>query len=316
MSRKIPPVNAVRAFEAAARHLQFQNAAEELGVTPSALSYQIRQLESHLGIPLFRRLNRAVELTSAGELLSGRVTDAFQRLEDAFALLAPKAADNALVVSTGPAFSAKWLAPRLHSFLETAPDIDFRLSASLKLVDFIADGVDAAIRFGSGNYPGLHVEPLFEELATPLISPELFKTLGNTTDEDLFRTTSLIHDDSLQIIRQDGMWADWLQAAEFKDIDAKRGVRFSHADHALEAAVEGGGIVLGRLAFAFREIQAGRLIAPFDEVIEARGGFYFVCPREALDNDNVLRFVAWLRDEANDQAEAVKAFMATRKLVS
>ena len=183
--RKIPPVNSIRAFEAACRHMQFQLAAQELGVTPAALSYQIRQLEEHLGFKLFKRLNRSVELTRKGRILAPGVTDAFQKLEESFALLSPEE-DNKLVISTGPAFSAKWLAPRLHSYLEEHPEIDFRLSANLKLTDFNRDDVDAVIRFGAGKYPELFVEPLFQEIATPLISPALFEEIGGKANEALF----------------------------------------------------------------------------------------------------------------------------------
>ncbi|MEL7429594.1 MAG: transcriptional regulator GcvA [Pseudomonadota bacterium] len=311
--RKLPPVNAIRAFDAASRHLQFQQAAEELGVTPAALSYQIRQLEDHLGIKLFRRLNRAVELTREGRLIADGVVDAFERLEQTFALLKEEE-DNTLVVSTGPAFSAKWLAPRLHYYLEAYPDIDFRLSANLKLTDFDRDGVDAVIRFGSGNYPGLYVEPLFEEISTPLISPSLFEKLGGQANEELFSNVTLIHDESLRFLEA-SQWEHWLHQKGYGSVDPHRGARFSHADHCIEAAVDGWGIVMARLGFAFREINAGRLIAPFKEVVSAKGGFYFCCPEENLKKEKVLHFLAWLRDEAQGQSEAMDEFMKDRVLL-
>jgi len=311
--RKIPPVNAIKAFEAACRHMQFQLAAEELGVTPAALSYQIRQLEEHLGIKLFNRLNRSVELTREGRILAPGVTDAFEKLEDSFALLSPEE-DSTLVISTGPAFSAKWLAPRLHAYLEEHPDIDFRLSANLKLTDFSRDNVDAVIRFGAGNYPDLFVEPLFQEIATPLISPRLFEETGEKADESLFKKVTLVHDESLKFL-QAGQWETWLNGMGYTSVDANRGMHFSHADHCIEAAVDGNGIVMARLGFAFREINAGRLIAPFKEAISAKGGFYFCCPKENLEKEKVLRFLAWLRDEASDQAEAVEDFMEDRVLI-
>lgn len=313
--RNIPPVNAIRAFETACRHMQFQLAAEELGITPSALSYQIRQLEAFLGIKLFKRLNRAVELTHEGQVLSSGVVEAFEKLESTFALISNQEESNTLVVSTGPAFSAKWLAPRLYSYLEENPEIDFRLSANLKLTDFEKDGVDAVIRFGTGSYPELYVEPLFEEISTPLISPALFEKNGSNADESLFVNVPLIHDDSLNFL---GMspWKSWLHAMKYKSVDANRGTHFNHADHCIEAAVDSGGIVMGRLGFAFREINAGRLIAPFKETISANGGFYFCCPHEKLESEKVLNFLAWLRDEANDQADAIKAFMADKLLLA
>lgn len=312
--RKIPPVNAIRAFEAACRHMQFQQAAEELGITPSALSYQIRQLEEHLSVKLFKRLNRAVELTKEGRILSSGVIDAFEKLEQTFALLASDEDDNTLVISTGPAFSAKWLAPRLYSYLEQNPEIDFRLSANLKLTDFDRDGVDAVIRFGGGNYPDLFTEPLFQEVSTPLISPKLFEQMGGKADEALFEKIPLIHDESLKFL-DGGQWKTWLHAMGYTKINPDKGAHFNHADHCIEAAVDGGGIVMGRLGFAFREINAGRLIAPFKQAISAKGGFYFCCPHEALDKEKVLNFLAWLRDEASDQAEAIEEFMKDKVLL-
>ncbi len=312
--RKIPPVNAVRAFEAGCRHIQFQLAAEELGITPSALSYQIRQLEEFLGVKLFNRLNRAVELTKEGKILSLGVIEAFEKLEETFALLNSKEDDNTLVVSTGPAFSAKWLAPRLYSYLEQNPEIDFRLSANLKLTDFNRDGIDAVIRFGGGSYPDLYVEPLFQEISTPLISPRLFEKTGSKADESLFEKTPLIHDESLKFL-DGGQWKTWLKAMNYSSINPDKGAHFNHADHCIEAAVDGGGIVMGRLGFAFREINAGRLIAPFKQAISAKGGFYFCCPEKALEKDKVLNFLAWLRDEASDQAEEIEKFMQDKVLM-
>jgi len=313
--RKIPPVNAIRAFEAACRHMQFQLAAEELGITPSALSYQIRQLEEHLGVKLFNRLNRAVELTKEGRILSSGVIESFEKLEETFELLTNDEDDNTLVVSTGPAFSAKWLAPRLYAYLEENPEIDFRLSANLKLTDFDKDGVDAVIRFGGGDYPDLFTEALFQEISTPLISPKLFEEMGGMVDESLFKRVPLIHDESLKFL-DGGQWKTWLEAMHYKTINPDKGAHFNHADHCIEAAVDGGGIVMGRLGFAFREINAGRLIAPFKQAISAKGGFYFCCPHEALQKDKVLNFLAWLRDEASDQAEAIEAFMEDRVLLN
>ena len=312
--RKLPPVNAIRAFDAASRHLQFQQASEELGVTPAALSYQIRQLEDHLGLKLFRRLNRSVELTREGRLLSPAVIEAFEKLEETFAQLMEDEENTALLVSTGPAFSAKWFAPRLHYFLEAFPDIDFRLSANLKLTDFDRDDVDAVIRFGSGNYPGLYVEPLFEEISTPLISPTLLEKLGGKADEALFSNVTLIHDESLRFL-DSSQWKHWLHHKGYHSVDPERGARFSHADHCIEAAVDGWGIVMARLGFAFREINAGRLVAPFKEVVSAKGGFYFCCPEENLKKTKVLNFLAWLRDEAHAQAEAIETFMKDRTLI-
>lgn len=315
MVYRIPPLNSVRAFEAAARHMSFSKAADELAVTPSALSYQIRQLEDFLQISLFKRLNRAVELTPAGEAIAPRISEGFIRIDEAFAAIRPDNDPHKLVVSTGPAFSAKWLAPRLHKFIELYPDIDFRLSASLKLTDFIADGVDAAIRFGSGEYPGLHVEPMFAEVVMPMLSPAAFEAAGGVADAGLFERVRLLHDDSISFLPGNKGWADWMAIQGYDAIDSSRGSRFSHADHGIDAAVDGGGVVLARLSMAFRDLVAGRLVAPFELAMKVESGFFFCCPPEKLDQQNVAMFAGWLRDEVAGQAEAMAKFMAGRKMV-
>ena len=312
---KIPPLNAIKAFEAASRHLSFQAAADELSVTPSALSHQIKILEDHLQIKLFHRRNRAVSLTSAGNLISDKVSEGFEKIEEAFGLLAPKADDRQLVVSTGPAFSAKWLAPRIHHFLEENPEIDFRLSANLSLVDFIADGVDIGIRFGGGVYEGLFVEKLFEEVSLPLISPRLWESHNKLANETLFERVSLLHDDSASFLPGAKQWKDWLSAARYDESLADRGSHFSHADHGIEAAVDGAGIILARLGLAWRDLAAGRLVAPFKLSVPVMGGFYFVCPEKNLQSEKVLAFLGWIRDEAAEQQAAMETFMEQIEIV-
>ncbi len=313
--RSLPPLNAIKAFEAASRHLSFQDAAEELSVTPSALSHQIKQLEDYLQVKLFHRKNRTVALSSAGELISAKVSEGFDKLGEAFALLRPEEDSQTLVVSTGPAFSAKWLAPRIHFFLEENPEIDFRLSANLSLVDFIADGIDVAIRFGGGEYEGLFVEKLFDEVSVPLISPRYWEATGKLRDASLFSQVSLLHDDSASFLSGAKKWKDWLAAAGYDQKLAERGSHFSHADHGIEAAVDGAGIILARLGLAWRDIAAGRLIAPFDITLPVQGGFYFVCPEEKLQSDKVLAFLGWMRDEAAEQQEAMHAYVENMTVI-
>lgn len=311
----IPPLNAIRAFEAASRLLSFQAAAAELSVTPSALSHQIKLLEEHLQLKLFHRQHRNVVLTSAGKLIAPKVSDGFEVLSEAFAMLKPAIEDRTLVVSTGPAFSAKWLAPRIHFFLEENPEIDFRLSANLSLVDFIADGIDIGIRFGGGDYKDLFVEKLFEEVSIPLIAPKVWDALDQPVDKTLFDHVSLIHDDSAAFLPGAQQWKDWFAAVGFEQKLADRGSRFSHADHGIEAAVDGAGIILARLGLAWRDIAAGRLVAPFKTSVPVRGGFYFVCPEEKLQSEKVLAFLGWIRDEAAEQQEAMRAFMSDKIVV-
>jgi LysR family glycine cleavage system transcriptional activator len=313
MAYRLPPLNSLRAFEVAARHMSFQKAAEELNVTPSALSYQIRQLEDFLQVPLFVRLNRAVRLTDAGERIAPGIHDAFERLVETMGRLKGPAPANVLTVSTGPAFAAKWLSPRLHKFLERYPQIDIRISANLKLTDFRSDEVDLSIRFGGGNYPGLHVERLADEHVLPLISPRLLERLGgHLQPEDLGRV-ALLHDDSANFMINAVSWADWLRRARVANVDPTRGPRFSHADHALEAALDGAGIVLGRLTLSMRDIASGRLVAPFDLMVPAQAGFYFCCLPERLDEPKIRSFRDFIFSEIAAERGILENFRQAKR---
>jgi LysR family glycine cleavage system transcriptional activator len=313
MAYRLPPLNSLRAFEVAARHMSFQKAAGELNVTPSALSYQIRQLEEFLQTPLFQRLNRAVRLTDAGQRIAPGIHDAFERMAETMSRLKGATPANVLTVSTGPAFAAKWLSPRLHRFLERHADIDIRISANLKLADFRADEVDVAIRFGGGNYAGLHVETLSDEHVLPLVSPQLLEQFGGRLDPADLAKVTLLHDDSASFLANAVTWAEWLGRARITHVDATRGPRFSHADHALEAALDGAGIVLGRLALSMRDIASGRLVAPFDLMVPARAGFYFCCLPERLDQPKVQAFRTFLFDEVAAEREMLDAFRLARR---
>ncbi len=311
MARQLPPLNSLRAFEAASRHMSFQKAAEELNVTPSALSYQIRQLEDFLQIQLFERLNRSVALTDSGRRLEPGTRDAFEQLHDAVSRVRSVVPGNVLTVTTGPAFAAKWLTPRLHGFLERHPEIDIRISASLKLADFHRDEVDVGIRFGSGNYPSLHCETLTEESAVPLVSPRVVQQFGGVFSMENLKDVLLIHDDSAAFMPNSVNWETWLRRAGIKDIDSTRGPRFSHADHAIDAAIDGTGIVLGRTACAMRDILSGRLIAPFDLMIPSLANFYFVCLPAALQMPKVQAFRAFVFEEASRDRVEFERFRPT-----
>lgn len=302
MTRRLPPLSWLRAFEATARHLSFTRAAEELNVTPSALSHHVRQLEAHLGSAVFVRKSREIALTEIGARLLPFMSDGFEKLAEGFAQLDPDTPDNVLVVSTGPAFAAKWLAPRISRFVDRHPDIEIRIAASLKLVDFAAAQVDAGIRFGAGNYPDVEVEWLADDLLTPMVSPELVPD-DRPFDADDLRKLPLLHDDSLESFPGVGEWSEWLKAAGITGIDAKRGPRFSHADHALDAAADGAGAVLSRVVLAGRDLARGRLVAPFELRLPLGLSFYFVCPPTARGRPKVEAFRDWLFDEMQDMQE-------------
>lgn len=291
------PLNALRAFDAAARHMSFKLAAEELHVTPAALSYQIRSLEDLLQVKLFERSNRKVALSPAGTRLYPGARDAFQRLSAAVEQVAPDHDDHVLVISAGPAFSAKWLAPRLSRFLELHPDLDPRISANLIKSDFANEQIDVAVRFGGGDYPDLKSILLMEDAVTPMCSPDLVsddRGIRNLADLRIF---TLIHDDSLKPFPHAPGWKTWLEHAGVNDIDTERGLRFNHADHALDAAIEGAGVVMGRTVLGERDLRLGRLVKPFELEIPLQYSFYLVAPPDKWDNANVAAFRAWMREE-------------------
>jgi LysR family glycine cleavage system transcriptional activator len=298
MTRRLPSLNALRAFEAAGRHLSFTRAAEELHVTPAAISHQVKALEAHLGVQLFRRLNRALLLTDAGQLCLPGVGEGFDRLAAAMAGLEERDARGALTVSVSPSFASKWLVPRLERFTTAYPEIDVRVSASMALVDFQREDVDLAIRYGRGKYPGLRVDPLLQDSIAPMCSPRLrdgarpIRVLG-----DLRRHT-LLHDDSMSFDDAAPDWRMWLAAAGVEGVDTDRGMRFSQFDLAIQAAIDGAGVVLGFRSLVADDLAAGRLVIPFDLSLPLSFAYYVVAPEATADRPKVAAFRDWLLAEA------------------
>ncbi len=297
MARRLPPLNALRAFEASGRHLSFAKAADELGVTPPAISHQVRQLEDHLGVPLFRRMTRQVALTDAGRAALEPMTEAFDRLAEAVALLEERDDSGVLTVSVAPSFAALWLVPRVEQFTAKHPDIDLRIAANMALSDFADDGVDAAIRYGRGNYPGLSVVQLSQESIAPMCSPDLLKGPHPLNGPQDLAHHTLLHDDSTVSLGQSPDWRLWLRLAGHADIDASRGPRFSFPDHALQAAVRGQGVILGRLSLAGDDLAAGRLVRPFGDALPTEFGYYLVHPDAKPLPPKVAAFRAWVLSE-------------------
>lgn len=297
---RLPPLTALRAFDAAARRMSFAQAAEELAVTPAALSYQIKHLEEHLGMPLFRRLNRAVELTEAGARLAPGVAEGFERLRAATRGLDALREDRGLTVTAGPAFTAKWLAPRVFSFVAAHPEVEVAIKASLRLMDFDRDGVDVAIRFGLRDDPGHHSERLITERMAPMCAPALAPALRRPQD---MAEATLIQDESLEPLGYVPEFSDWLRAAGVEDPEDaqwRRGARFSNADHAISAATQGAGVVLGRFSMASAELRDGRLVLPFDLAIDPAAHTRFVCAKGDETRPSILAFRDWLRQEIAD----------------
>jgi LysR family glycine cleavage system transcriptional activator len=298
MRRPLPPLNALRAFEATARHLSFSKAADELHVTPAALSHQIRGLEDLLALKLFHRKARSIELTAAAQLMYPGIRSGFESLRTAVDQLDRAKQDRIIVVSASPGLTAKWLVPRIYRFLERHPDVDTRISSSVAFSNFTSDGVDVGLRLSSGVHPDLHVEKLADEYMLPLCSPRLLEgERPLQCPQDLSRFP-LIQIDLPGLVPT---WDDWLATVGIDGVDTTRGLRLNVADHALDAASEGAGVVLGYKLVASRDITLGRLVVPFGPELALPGrAYYFVCPKGQQSRPTVQAFRDWLFEEISD----------------
>jgi LysR family glycine cleavage system transcriptional activator len=297
MNIRLPPLNALRAFEVAGRHLSLTRAAEELHVTPAAVSHQIKSLEDHLGVKLFRRMNRALLLTDAGQACLPGLRDGFQRLAEAVEAARLQTAKRALTVSVAPSFGAKWLVPRLDHFYAEHPGTDVRVDASTRLADPLREDIDLCIRYGQGDYPGLHVECLMADEVIPVCSPELLmgpETLKSPAD---LRHQTLLHAD---LPFKDGYpdWRMWLAAAGLEDVDVDRGPRFTMASMAVQAAIAGQGVALAGSVLVADDIAAGRLVNPFELRFPVKFAYYVVCPEATVNQPRIVVFRNWLKAEA------------------
>jgi LysR family transcriptional regulator, glycine cleavage system transcriptional activator len=300
MLRRLPSLNALRAFEAAARHESFTKAADELAVTQGAVSHQVKALEEELGLRLFARERQRLVITDAGRSYLEVVRDAFDRLAVGTNQLLQRQTTGVLTVTTSPNFAAKWLVHRLGRFAEAHPEIDLRLSASLQHVDFARDDIDLAVRHGDGNWPGLYATRLCSEKLFPVCSPPF--TRGRAalrSPADLKRHTLLHVNDRRE-------WAKWLEAADIKGVDADRGPIFNQASMAIDAAVNGQGIALARTALAAWDILAGRLVRPFEFGLKADYSYWIVCPKPMADLPKIASFREWLLAEAAADARRLK----------
>ena len=286
----LPSLNGLRAFEAAARHLSFTRAAAELSVTQTAISHQIRRLEEQLGVRLFLRQSRALLLTREAQEYLPAVRAAFEDLRAATERLRRPEKAQALTVSTMASLAAKWLLPRLAGFQEAHPGIEVRISTSSHLVDFRREEVDVAIRYGRGRWPGLTADWLMAEDIFPVCSPALL-----AGERPLKRPQDLVHHTLIHatLARED--WQLWLTAAGLPTALASRpGLTFDLSLMALQAAIDGLGVALGRTPFVEADIAAGRLVVPFDIKLPAEAGFYVVAPQETAETPKIALFRDWL----------------------
>ncbi|MBM6580586.1 transcriptional regulator GcvA [Microvirga sp. BT689] len=303
--RRLPPLNALRAFEAAARHLSFEKAGDEIAVTASAVGQQVKSLEAWLGRPLFvRQPSRGVVLTPLGERYATSLSDILDRLDEATAQALRSDRSNVITVSSMPSFASGWLIPRLGSLKERHPELEVRVSVDTRLTDFAREDVDVVIRFGQGNYPGLRADLLMEEFFFAVCSASLLNDPKRPLREPAdLRHHTLIHE-TVYSIPDYTTWDRWLAAIGVEGVDTSRGPSFPHTYLCLQAAAAGQGVALATSVLIGDYLQAGRLVQPFLHQVKGAYRYYVVCPEATADRPAIAAFRAWLLDEARLQGVA------------
>jgi LysR family transcriptional regulator, glycine cleavage system transcriptional activator len=292
MSRSLPPLNALRAFEAAARHLSFTTAASELNVTQAAISHQIKALEERLGLKLFRRVGRNLLLSDAAQAYLPEIAAAFDRIAGATRRLHQYDAAGVLSATVLPSFAAKWLLPRLGRFRAAHPEIDLRISSSVETVDLMREDFDIALRAGSGDYPGMRADAILSESFFPVCSPALLAGPLPLRAADDLRHHTLLHDEPRDL------WQLWFKMVGIADIDATRGPGFSDSGMLIWAAIEGQGVAIAKGTLAADDLRAGRLVRPFGQSMPADFSYWLVCPEASADRPKIVAFREWLLAEA------------------
>ncbi|MGO4339392.1 transcriptional regulator GcvA [Labrys sp. KB_33_2] len=294
MRYRLPPLNALRAFEAAARLVSFRLAAAELNVTPGAVSQQIKRLEADLGFQLFSRTPTSLRLTQAGQEYFPIIRQVFGQISEETQRLTNRGRKaDVVTVSVMPGFAIKWLVPRLGRFQARHPDIEVRINASTELVDFERNDVDLAIRHGLGHYPGLKSWLLLSEDMVPVCHPRLLEGQHPLNAIEDIRHHTLLHDQD----QRD--WRLWLQAAKVTGIDTSRGPRFNDESVMLQAAIEGQGIALCHSTLVERDVIEGRLVKIFEVHAPSDFAHYIVCPEGRAELRKLVTFREWLLQDAN-----------------
>jgi LysR family glycine cleavage system transcriptional activator len=292
MLRRLPALNALKAFEAAARHESFTRAAEELCVTQGAVSHQVKALEAELGIKLFNRERQRLVITEAGRDYLNVLRDALDRIAIGTERLIQRQSSGVLTVSTSPDFAAKWLVHRLGRFAEAHPNIDLRVSATLHHVDFAREDVDLAVRHGDGTWPGLDVVRLSSEQLFAVCSPKLLAGRNRITKPSDVLKFPLLHLD-------DGnAWARWLEAAGVEGPEHSHGPVLNRASMVIDAAVDGQGVALARTTLAAWDLISGRLVRPFAETLRLSKTYWIICPKATSKLPKITTFRDWLLAEA------------------
>ena len=297
MARPLPPLNALRAFESAARHLSFTKAAAELNVTPAAISHQVKGLEELLQVPLFRRLTRALRLTDAGQAALPALSEGFDRLAQGVEQMRDHCESGVLTISVSPSFGAMWLVPRLEHFRSRHPDIEIRIDGTDRKVDLARGDADVALRYGPGGYDGVRVDYLFSQVNTPVCSPALLSGEHPLRQPDDLRHHTLLHVDWKEA---EASWRMWLLAAGLHDIDPTRGPLFTMESMAVQAALDGQGVALIGDILVADDLAAGRLVRPFDPSLSTplTFAFYLLSAKDSDRQPKVAAFRDWLLEEA------------------
>ncbi|HWJ01953.1 MAG TPA: transcriptional regulator GcvA [Burkholderiales bacterium] len=312
MIYRLPPLNALRVFEAAARHLSFKDAANELSITQAAVSHQIKSLEEYLGVELFRRAGRRVQLTEAARACLPRLREGFDSLAAAVEMIRERAAEADLLITAPPVFTARWLMPRLAGFAKREPRVELRVFASSKMVDAgaldsptLVSGLDlredasgVEIHLGSGHYPGYRADRLFGVSMTAVASPELVKGTPPLREPADLAHHVLLHDDAMELVAGGNAWQRWLETAGIGErVDASRGPRFSSNILSLEAASQKLGVALALRPLVDADLASNRLCAPFDIEMKPQSAYYLVCPEVIAERPAVSAFRKWLLEQ-------------------
>jgi LysR family glycine cleavage system transcriptional activator len=292
--RDLPPPNTLKAFDAASRHGSFSKAAVELHVTHGAVSRQVQQLEEFLGCELFHRLPRGLQLTARGREFAFSVQAAFDQIRDAVEAVRVDHERHIITVSTLASFAARWLVPRLHRFQNAHPELEIRLSTSPQLTNFDRDGIDLAIRYGRGRWPGVAALRLFTPVEFPVCAPKLLTGAHPLRTPQDLKYTSLLHDTTHR------HWQQWLELAGVRGLDAHEGMVVEDMNVLIQAAIEGQGVALASEPLVQAELAAGRLVKPFDIDLPVELAFYAVYPKSRGQDASVQALVEWLQQEAQD----------------
>ncbi|MBT6272731.1 MAG: transcriptional regulator GcvA [Chromatiales bacterium] len=290
--RRLPPLNWLRSFEVAARHLSFTRAAEELHVTQAAISQQVKSLEAHLETPLFKRARQRLFLTESGQTLAPRLREGFDAMAQGVQEMESLSDEGTLTLRVSSSFAPQWLVPRLGRFYARHPDIDLRFTTVDKAVDFTRDDVDAEIRFGAGHWSDVETHLIIHDRIFPVCAPALMDGPPPLdTPSDLSRHR-LLH------VTGTSEWKAWGRAVDMPWLPGRRAHVFDHAVLALQAAINGIGVALGRTSLVQTELESGRLVVPFDFALDTPDGYWLLCPRGHAERPDMVALRGWLLDEA------------------